>query len=177
MNTNFIQTLLSEEGHPQHRDKLSLYAPLIGSWDFDWVGHEEDGSTWTVPGEWHFAWVLEGHVIQDNWICPRIDLRSSGKYPDGEYGTTLRYYDFKADCIKVVWVGPILSQFSIFEVHQSDGQIIQTEILNSEKEKKSKWLFKDISDTSFKWEAYILPNGEKDWILNQEVFARRRPTE
>ena len=39
----------------QFQEKLKMYAPLIGSWDFDWVGHKEDGSTWTVPGEWHFA--------------------------------------------------------------------------------------------------------------------------
>ncbi len=57
MNEVFIHSLVAEKGHEQHQEKLKPYSGLIGNWDFDWVGHEEDGSTWTVPGEWHFSWI------------------------------------------------------------------------------------------------------------------------
>jgi hypothetical protein len=174
MNGLFVETLVSEEGHPEHREKLKLYEVFIGTWDFDWVGHKEDGSTWTVPGEWHFSWVLEGRAIQDNWICPKTPLRSSGEYPAGEYGTTIRFYDFKEDCIKVVWVGPILSQVHIFRANQTENQIVQDEIVIGDEAKVSRWVFRDISETTFKWEAHVSKDNQESWQLRQEVFARRK---
>ena len=115
MHNDFVKSLISDSGHPRHHGKLMPYQRFIGSWRFDWVGHNEDGSTRTVPGEWHFSWILEGRAIQDNWICPQTDLRSSEDYPEGEYGTTIRFYDFKENCIRIVFVGPILSNLRIFE--------------------------------------------------------------
>jgi hypothetical protein len=116
---------------------------------------------------------LEGRAIQDNWICPKINLRSSGKYPEGEYGTTIRFYDFKDDCIKVLWIGPILSNLTIFKVTHTKGQIIQNEIMLKEKSEISRWEFKDINESSFKWEAYISNDNRKTWKMTQEVFAKR----
>ncbi len=55
MENTFIETLVSENGHPKHQEKLKPYETLIGAWEFNWIGHEEDGATWTVPGEWHFS--------------------------------------------------------------------------------------------------------------------------
>ncbi|MFC1850861.1 hypothetical protein ACFL27_11765 [candidate division CSSED10-310 bacterium] len=174
MNNTFIETLVSEHGHPRLQDKLKPYKIFIGAWEFDWAGHEDDGSTWTVPGEWHFAWILEGRAIQDNWICPRLNLRSSGKYPDGEYGTTIRFYDFKENCIKVIWVGPILSQLTIFKAHHSKDQIVQNEQTVGDKGKSSRWVFKDINKNSFKWEAYTTDDDQNMWKMNQEVYAKRK---
>ena len=125
MNNNFVESLISNHGHPRHREKLIPYQGFIGSWSFDWVGHNEDGSTWTVPGEWHFSWILEGRAIQDNWIYPKIDLRSSDDYPEGEYGTTIRFYDFEEDCIKIVYISPILSNL-INKSSISSTQIVTT---------------------------------------------------
>ena len=147
---------------------------MIGAWEFDWVGHKEDGSTWTVPGEWHFSWILEGRAIQDNWICPKIALRKSGKYPDGEYETTIRFYDVKDDCIKVIWVGPILSLLKLFRATQIEDSIIQSEIIVGDNGKIAKWVFKDISETAFKWESYISSDNKKTWKMDLEVFAKRK---
>ena len=174
LENTFIETLLSDKGCPKHQEKLKPYNIFIGAWEFDWVGHKDDGSTWTVPGEWHFSWILEGRAIQDNWICPGTDLRASGEYPDGEYGTTIRFYDFKEDCIKVIWIGPVLSQLNIFRAKQTNDQIIQNEIMIGDKEKILKWVFKDICETSFKWEAYISSDNQKTWKMDQEVYAKRK---
>jgi len=174
VKNTFKDTLFAEKGHPKYQEKLKPYEIFIGTWDFDWVGHEDDGSTWTVPGQWHFSWILDGRAIQDTWICPKIALRNSGKYLDGEYGTTIRFYDFKEDCIKVIWVGPILSRLDIFKVALVNDQIIQDEILFGNKKQISKWLFKDISKSTFKWEAYVSSVELTSWKLVQEVFAKRK---
>ena len=174
MNNLFLDTLHSEKGHSKHQEKLKPYHTFIGSWEFDWIGHKDDGSTWTVPGEWHFSWILEGRAVQDNWICPKRHLRSSGKYPDGEYGTTIRYYDFKEDCIKVLWIGPILSNLNIFKVTHNQDQIIQDEIMVEDDSKISRWIFKDIKEASFKWEAYVSNDNGKTYDIDQEVNAKRK---
>ena len=75
MNKNFTEALISINGHPEHNEKLKPYQNFIGSWEFEWVGHNEDRTTWTVPGEWHFSWILGGRAIQDIWICPEKELR------------------------------------------------------------------------------------------------------
>lgn len=171
---SFIETFISGSAHPDLVGKLKPYEGLIGAWEFDWVGHKEDGSTWTVPGEWHFSWILEGRAIQDTWICPGPDLRGTGEYPKGEYGTTIRYYDFTNECIKVIWLGPILSMLKIFEVKQLEDQVIQNEIVIGDAKEISRWFFKNIKDNSFTWESPISSDGGKTWRTDQEVFARRK---
>jgi len=172
MKSTFIETLESEKPHQDHREKLKPYERFIGNWEFDWVGHKEDGSTWTVPGEWHFSWVLEGRAIQDNWICPRTDLRGSGEYPDDGYGTSIRFYDGKEDCIKVVFVGPIQSSLCVLKASFTEDRITQNQILTGEGEEIARWIFSDISQHSFKWEAYTSKDNGESWKLDQEVFAR-----
>ena len=173
MNDIFVDTLCSENVRSKHQEELEPYKTFIGSWEFDWIGHQDDGSTYTVPGEWHFSWILEGRAIQDNWICPKRHLRSSGKYAEGEYGTTIRYYDFKEECIKVLWIGPILSNLNVFNVTHDKNQITQDEIMVIDNSRISRWVFKDIKEASFKWEAYVSNDNRKTWIMNQEVHAKR----
>ena len=173
MNTSFINTLVADTGRAGHREHLEPYVPLIGSWTFDWVGHNEDSSTWTVPGEWHFSWILEGRAIQDIWICPAVSERSTGKYPEGEYGTTIRFYDNCEGCIKVIWLGPNISGLCLFKA-KYDGEVITQEELFAEgKLKLSKWMFSQICDASFKWESRVSTDKGQTWKLDQEVFAKR----
>jgi len=174
MNSLFIKTLVASTPHPSTYEKLKPYELLIGDWDFDWVGHNPDGTTWTVPGEWHFAWILEGRAIQDNWICPCIPLRETGKYPAGQYGTTIRFYDDKEDCLKVVWIGAVNTQINLFRVSFLDNRITQEEITVGEKPTQARWVFRDITHDSFIWEAYQSNNKGLEWNLTQEVFARRK---
>lgn len=174
MNKSFVESLIAINGHPEYNEKLKPYQNFIGSWEFEWVGHNEDGTTWTVPGEWHFSWILGGRAIQDIWICPENELRTSGQYPEGEYGTVIRFYDFKEDCIKIIWIGPILSNLNIFKVTISGDKIIQDEIMAVNRTKISRWEFKDIRENSFKWESYISIDNTKTWKMDQEVFAARK---
>lgn len=174
MNRHFIETLVAKAPHPEIYPLLKAYEPLIGAWDFDWVGHNEDGSTWNVPGEWHFAWVLEGKAVQDSWICPSVVHRGTGEYPLGQYGTTIRFYDKGEDCVKAAWIGAVNPQFNILRMMVEGSQIVHLEIPLGEKPLISKWLFRDITESTFKWEAYVSADGGKSWQLTQEVFAQRR---
>ncbi|MDP4239984.1 MAG: hypothetical protein Q8904_11000 [Bacteroidota bacterium] len=174
MNSLFIKSLVASTPHPSTYEKLQPYEPLIGDWEFDWVGHNQDGTTWTVPGEWFFSWILEGRAIQDNWICPSLSLRNTGKYPAGQYGTTIRFYDENEDSVKVIWIGAINTQLNLFKAVFSENQIIQQEIMIGQKQNPAKWVFKDLKAESFKWEAYQSEENRKVWKLTQEVFARRK---
>jgi 2-polyprenyl-6-methoxyphenol hydroxylase-like FAD-dependent oxidoreductase len=46
----------------------------------------------TVTAEWHFAWALNGHAVQDVWIAPHRRDRECGE-PPVDWGTTIRFYD------------------------------------------------------------------------------------
>lgn len=172
MKNLFSESLISVSCHKNYTQKLKPYSKFIGSWNFIWTGFKDDGSSWSVPGEWHFSWVLEGRAIQDNWICPKIGERKSNKYPDGEYGTTIRYYDCNEENLKVIWIGPILSNLSIFEVKEENDEIIQNEILISPKTKISRWKFKDIKNNSFIWEAAESVDNGDSWKTTQLVEAK-----
>ena len=167
---DFINTLV--DNHEHSNEHLQPYSVLIGDWDFTWVGKKDDGSRWEVPGQWHFSWILAGRAIQDNWICPRIDFKNTGVYPEGEYGTTIRFYDHKEGRIKVVWIGPALSNLSVFAAERDGDRIVQNELF-PRKEKLSRWMFRDITGRSFKWEAHVSHDQGKSWDLEQEVFATR----
>ena len=166
---NFINTLVDDKSY--ENTKLDCYSKLIGDWYFQWIGHNKDGSTWEVPGQWHFSWILRGKAIQDNWICPRIDLKDTGRYPEGEYGTTIRFYDYKEDRIKLIFIGPNTSYMNSFYAIENDNCIIQMEI--EKKKRQNKWIFKDIEENHFKWEAYTSENTGQSWELEQEVFSTR----
>jgi len=174
MNSQFIKTLVSPNPHPATYEKLRPYESLIGDWDFDWVGQDQDGTKMEVPGEWFFSWILEGRAIQDNWICPSLAMRNSGKYPAGQYGTTIRFYDPDHDRVKVVWFGAINVQLYVFNVSFTDDQIIQQEILSEQKPNLAKWVFSNIKPESFKWDAYLSEDSGATWRLTQEVFAKRK---
>lgn len=160
--------------HPFTYEKLRPFELLMGSWIFDWVGHNPDGTTWMEQGEWHFAWILEGRAIQDTWICQGISLWDSVKYPAGQYGTTIRYYNEKEECVKVLWIGSVSSQIYHFSVTFQDNRIIQQKMPVGENLEKAKWIFMDITNNSFTWEGYQSDDCGLVWNLTQEIFARRK---
>jgi hypothetical protein len=51
---------------------------------------------------------------------------------------------------------------------------VQDEIVIGDEAKVSRWVFRDISETTFKWEAHVSKDNQESWQLRQEVFARRK---
>jgi len=69
---SFTDALLAQGPVPAQAVRMTLYTPLLGSWEVDVVDYEDGGPRRTSKGEWHFAWVLEGRAIQDVFIAPRV---------------------------------------------------------------------------------------------------------
>jgi hypothetical protein len=71
-----IEALRAAVPRPELADRLALFGRFVGSWDVERTGHAADGTSVTVPGEWHWGWVLDGRAIQDVFICPARPLRT-----------------------------------------------------------------------------------------------------
>jgi hypothetical protein len=104
MILQYADVFLAEGPDPAVADKLQLFGQFVGSWDVAVTNHRPDGSSETIPAEWHFAWALGGRAIQDVWIAPSRAERVSGR--DGEWGATLRFYDDSIDAWRSTWIGP-----------------------------------------------------------------------
>src|SRR4026208_337281 len=82
--------LAASSRSPEIPESADAYGWLIGSWELDVVGYDDNGSVTHSAGEAHFAWVLEGRAVQDVFINPRQSDRgpSSPKFANW-YGTTI----------------------------------------------------------------------------------------
>jgi hypothetical protein len=101
-----IAALQSPGPRPELAEHLQLFGQFVGSWDLDRTSYAPDGRTATVPGEWHFGWVLDGGAVQDVWICPPRGLRDEPITPPGEWGSVIRFYDARIDAWRATWAGP-----------------------------------------------------------------------
>jgi hypothetical protein len=66
---------LSDRPDDELAIELELFGQFVGSWDVSVTNYQPDGSTITIPAEWHFAWALGGRAIQDVWIAPSREAR------------------------------------------------------------------------------------------------------
>lgn len=166
-----VKALIADAPIEKLKDKLNLFGQFVGAWDLDWIGYNPDGTKQHEKGEWIFCWVLEGRVIQDIWIVPSRDNRGKPGFPEGEYGTTLRFYSEKEDAWKVVWVGPARDRLTTL-VARKIGEEIVLEVTN-EKDFQMKWIFSEITENSFHWRSIVSENGD-DWKLVQEIMGTRK---
>src|SRR5215471_11199646 len=93
--------LLADKPAPEYQEKLMLFGQFVGSWSFTGVEYHDDGSHPTDKGEIHFHWVLEGRAIQDVFL--ETERSDSGQKL---YGTTVRFYDPKADSWRITFIDP-----------------------------------------------------------------------
>ena len=170
--TSFTEALHANGPSPERKDKLGLYAFLVGDWDMDAVGHAPDGTRHTGRGEIHAGWVLEGRAIQDVWIVPARDARRPG--PPGPfdfYGTTLRVYDPGLDAWHILWMDGMKPLFRRQVGRASGADIVQEGDIDGGG--KSRWRFTEITANSFHWLGERSVDGTS-WKLLTEYYARRR---
>jgi hypothetical protein len=167
-----VEALVATGPDAELADKLMLYGQFVGDWEFDWTGYDADGNeTLTTRGEWAFAWVLRGRAVQDTWICPARDLYGAPDCPpQGEYGTTVRFYDPAADFWRVVWCGPGFGNFRTFVARQQGDEIVQEGATPSGEQLR--WIFSDITPEAFRWRSQILDGDE--WRPRERMVVRRR---
>jgi hypothetical protein len=168
-----LEALAAEGPDPEHAEELMLYGQFVGEWEFDWTGYGEDGEpTLSERGEWIFAWALEGRAVLDVWIIPERGRRGRPDVPEGEYGTTIRFYDPRANDWKVTWNGPIAGARRTFVARGSGDEIVQEG--ETEDGHPMRWIFSAITPDSFHWRSLYSKDGERTWQLREEMDVRRR---
>jgi hypothetical protein len=163
----FVGALLADG--PDMPAPAQIFAPFIGAWDLIVRWFDGDGQeTRTEAGEWHFAWILEGRAIQDVWIVPPRGRRVPGQ--TYEYGTSLRFYDAKADLWRSTWIGPEHGVVWTFAARrQGDDVVLET---TPEVAPALKWSFTHITANAFLWKNEVREAG--DWRVQQTFEARRQ---
>jgi hypothetical protein len=105
---------------PALAEKLKLYGRFVGSWSLDIAYHAPDGRTVNAPGEWRFAWVLQGRAVQDVWIFPATRVRDKPTDPFYFYGSTFRWYDPSIDAWRITWFDPT-RPFELRQIGRASG--------------------------------------------------------
>jgi hypothetical protein len=154
-------------------DSADAYGWLVGSWEMDVLHYwAADVSARGIKAEAHFAWVLEGRVLQDVWIMPRRAER--GRSLDKKmnmYGTTLRAWDPSIQAWRITWINPAGDHYEHQIGRRVGADIVQ--IGHRPDGSVTRWRFTAITDDSFHWLGESLqPDGET-WTLEGEFRARR----
>ncbi len=120
---------------------LADFGRLVGSWDLDVVYHHDDGRIEHRPGEWHFAWILEGRAIQDVWRVPGAGPGD----PLRGYGTTIRVWDPELGAWRVTWVSGLGGGQTSFIASAIAGEIVME---SQGEDEIFRWIFSDITTTA-----------------------------
>jgi hypothetical protein len=161
---------VTERGHPSLGTAAGTFDRLVGSWDMDCVFTAEDGAQTTIAGEWHFGWILGGHVVQDVlYFYPK------GQRPqraaDLRGGTTVRLFDPKAQQWLVSWFAALRGEV----IHLKGGVEGDRIVLRGLDVDGSslRWSFNDIQPDRFRWLGETSADGGKHWRVEQEMHLRR----
>ncbi|WP_034161584.1 hypothetical protein [Sphingomonas sp. ERG5] len=168
----FAAVLISDGPHPDIPPQHRLFAPLIGSWDLLITWLDSGGETVRQErGEWHFSWVLEGRAIQDVWLWPPRSDRVT-RPGEGEYGTSLRYFDAALGVWHSLWVGPMHNYVRRFTARRV-GDTVVLETLAGD-QPAMRWTFDAIERDAFTWRNEVLDDA--GWRIQQHFAARRTAT-
>jgi|tagenome__1003787_1003787.scaffolds.fasta_scaffold20705102_2 hypothetical protein len=153
-----------------HEPAMELYGRLIGTWDVANRYVVEETGNW-VSGTvvWTFGWVLAGCAVQDvMWFtAPGAD-----GYPERVTGSTMRLYDPAQQQWHVVWFSPAGRVAALTGRAGENGDIFQEGTRADGR--PVRWLFTELTETSFRWLGYVSDDRGETWRLEQEMLARRR---
>jgi hypothetical protein len=145
-----------------------LFGQFVGLWDMEVMFYDKDERKgFHEPGEWAFAWVLDGRAVQDVLVYPNPNDKSDQR----RIGTTLRFYDPQIDVWRIIWVGVVSGNVGVMT-----GRQVGSEIWIEEREADgslTRWLFKEISKDRFHWKGMTSVDGTS-WQIDQEMIARRQ---
>jgi hypothetical protein len=166
---SMIDALHAHGPHPDLAEHLMLFGQFVGAWDVDVTNIAPDGTKQELKGEWHFGWALEGRAIMDVWITPRRSLRSQAD--PYEYGATLRFFDPTIQAWRSTWIGPVRHLVRAFIARQVGDEIILEG--SSEQGNRIRWIFSQITPTSFRWRNMESSDEGATWTTVQEMAAQR----
>ncbi|MFF0376417.1 hypothetical protein [Actinoplanes missouriensis] len=164
-----LATALSATGPDPDRN-MDLYGRLTGVWDVANRYRNDDGDWVAGTAVWTFGWVLAGRAVQDvMWFA---DPGPDG-FPVATTGSTMRLKAAGSDAWHVVWFSPQGRTVTLTGRPGDGGDIVQ----EGERQDGTpvRWLFTEVTSTSFRWLGYMRPAEGEPWELEQEMLARRRP--
>jgi hypothetical protein len=177
-----VNTMLTEIGpmhaalaaagpSPEIPEEMDLYGWLIGSWELEVVGYDDEGNVIHSTGESHVARVLEGRAVQDVFINPRRSERGpdSPKFANW-FGTTIRIYDPFLQAWRVNWFNPHDGIRAELIGRRRGSQIVQKGRFPDGT--PIRWTFSEIANDSFRWRGERL-EPDKTWRLQVEFRGRR----
>ena len=145
-----------------------LFGQFVGDWDILEDRCLQSDGTWVRSrGELHWGWILDGRAVQDVWMT--IDEETGRAIPEG---TTVRFYDPKIDAWHSVWLSPTQGAVKTFL-----GRKIGKEIVLEGKTDQGylvKWIFSDITPSSFSWHSEESHDHGRSWMLREEMRIRRK---
>ena len=146
------------------------FDPLLGSWTIDVTYFPGTDSSFTHPGEWHFASVLEGRAVQDVWRVTAPD--ENGQPGLRGYGTTVRTWDPEIQAWRSTWIGVLNATVTTF-IGRAVGSEIRLEPERMEPGEMYRWVFFEIATDSFRWRAESSSDSGATWRVEQAMRARR----
>ena len=168
----FPAALAASGRSPEIPESSDLYGWLIGSWELEVLHYMVDVRDRHIKGEVHFSWALEGRVVQDVWIMPRRQDRSSQQEKTlNMYGTTIRVWDAALQAWRVTWINPITGWRDELIGRRSGKDIVQ--IGTHAGGTPIRWTFSEITADSFRWTGEALEPDGQTWKLQGEFLARR----
>ena len=165
----FASALIHRGPHRDIPADQRLFEPFIGGWALDIRWFDEGGGlTRRERGEWRFAHILEGRGVQDVWLWPPVSERAA-RPGEGEYGTSVRFYDPDITAWRSIWAGPAQRLLRVF-VARAHGQEIRLESTSGDGP-ALRWTFFDVAPQTFRWRNEIEEGGR--WRVQQTFAAQR----
>lgn len=162
----FCKALVSEKRNEALPEEMDWFGSLIGTWDIQWTVNVGTEHEQTQKGEWIFSRVLNGFGIQDLFIVPSRTERRRLNMPNAEYGTTIRMYNPASAKWEIYYT--CIGEYTRLCAEKIDDQIVITEST----EKKMRWVFSDITDSSFHWQNWMLEEND-EWAVRCDCLAAR----
>jgi hypothetical protein len=159
MNT-MVQTLAADGPIPELADELRTFGQFVGVWDVDMSIRQPGGASQRLQGEWHFGWALGGRAIVDVFHVPGRD-----------HGIVVRFYDPDLRAWRISYSGPIARRQILFLAREHDEEIV---LEGEESGTKLRWIFSEITTTSFAWRALESRDGGRSWEVAVEMHMTRR---
>lgn len=166
LGTAFAAALVSEPPDAAACERLRLFGQFVGTWDLEVTEHAADGAQRTMPGEWHFGWLLGGRAVGDVWIFP---ARSTG-LPPVEHGMSVRFPDPAVGGWRSTWIGPGRKVVRPFVAREAGDEIVLSGAFD---DGEARWVFSDIAAATFHWRNEQRTAPGDPWRLLQTFRARR----
>lgn len=163
-----VLPLLRASGpYPPLRDELMLFGQFVGVWNMQVEFFNDHGDcVYSQPGQWSFAWVLDGRAIQDVLTYPRPGEADRG------IGTSLRSYDPGSRRWQVIWLGAVTG-ITVILRGGAAGEQIRLEGPDPDGT-MNRWMFTDITASSFTWTGLESTDQGTTWHLRQRMTGTRR---